>query len=451
MHQSDTSSAALAQQFARHLAALAPVYAAAAARVGATTTLIDAGVGNFYFRDDQGPTFRANPYFAHWLPLADLERCALVLRAGRKPELLFYQPHDYWHMPPADPQGFWVDAFDIRIVANEEALAQELATLTTPETLYLGPSAAVPQNLGITRINPQAALDHLDYHRAVKSDYELACMRTATGTAVLGHRAAAAAFAEGRSEYDIHLAYLTASRQTERDLPYGNIVALNTHGSVLHYQHQDRTTDTEHHSLLIDAGARCRGYAADITRTYAARPGRFADLIAALDVRQQAIIAAIRPGLSYVSLHELSHRLVADVLAETGVLRCSAEQAFARGITRTFLPHGLGHLLGLMTHDAGGHLADERGTPAPPPAEYPALRNTRTIAVNQVFTIEPGIYFTTMLLDELRASPAAREIDWQVVAELVPCGGVRIEDNVRVLANGVENLTRDAFAAAAAT
>ena len=445
----DLDQTQLAPLFIAHLASIAPLYRAAAARAGATSLLIDAGANGSYFRDDQGPNFRANPYFSHWLPIAHAEHCALVLRDGRKPLLLYHQPRDYWHMPPADPQGFWVNEFEIRIVANDEALARELADATTPDTLYLGPSATVPGNLGICRVNSQPALDYLDFHRAEKSGYELASMRAATRTAVCGHRAAADAFAAGQSEYGIHMAYLTTSEQTERDVPYGNIVALNSHGSVLHYQHQERAAPEVHRSLLIDAGARCRGYAADITRTYAAHPGRFADLIAALDQRQQRIIAAIRPGMSYLALHELAHQWVAEVLVEIGVLRCSAAQAFAQGITRTFLPHGLGHLLGLMTHDAGGHLADASGTRTPPPPEYPTLRNTRTIAIEQVFTIEPGVYFTPMLLDELRATANTRAVDWAVVAELAPYGGVRIEDNVRVLANGVENFTRDAFATSA--
>ena len=444
-HSNNSSAPNLEQLFSAHLTTIAPIYAAAAARAGAGSLLIDAGHNQNYFRDDQGPNFRANPYFTHWLPIGDAEHCALLLRDGKKPLLLFHQPRDFWHMPPADPTGFWLDQFDIRIVADEEALARELAAATSPDTLYLGPSSALPQNLGITRSNVPAALDYLDFHRAKKTSYEIETMRSATRSAVKGHRAAAAAFAAGQSEYQIHMAYLAASTQTERDVPYGNIVALNAHASVLHYQHQERTLPEVHRSLLIDAGARCRGYAADITRTYAATLGRFADLVQALDLRQQQICAAIQPGMPYHELHVLAHQLVAAVLQEIGVLRCSAEHAFAQGLTRAFLPHGLGHLLGILTHDAGGHLADAAGKRAPPSPEYPMLRNTRTIAVDQVFTIEPGIYFIPMLLDEVRSSAAAANINWQVVDELLPYGGVRIEDNVRVLEHGVENFTRDAF------
>ena len=79
------------------------------------------------------------------------------------------------------------------------------------------------------------------------------------------------AFRAGATEYEILGAFLTGCRQTERELPYGAIVALNEHGATLHYQHRDREAPKPRdlHSLLIDAGCACNGYACDITRTYA--------------------------------------------------------------------------------------------------------------------------------------------------------------------------------------
>ena len=436
-------------EYADHLARVMAAHAEALRRAEADVVVIDAGAARNHFRDDHAPTFRSNPLFDHWLPVNDQEQHMLVWRPGSTPVLLYLQPADYWHLPPAAPAGAWTQHFDIRILATPEALVDELATLVQGRSLYLGDRGGQFGNL-VGAINAAAALDYLEFQRAEKSAWELSNMRAATARAVAGHQAAAAAFGAGGSEYDIHLAYLQASRQTERDLPYGNIVALNAHAGVLHYQHQERTPPAQRHSFLIDAGARCNGYAADITRTYAAAPGLFADLVLALDAAQRRMIDAIRVGMPYLELHEGAHQEVAGVLCASGVLTCDPATAFERGLTRTFLPHGLGHLLGLQTHDAGGQLADDRGTRRPPPAIYPALRNTRTIAPGQVFTIEPGIYFIPMLLDELRAQPDAT-VNWPAIDALLPCGGIRIEDNVHVRADGVDNLTREAFAAAAHT
>jgi Xaa-Pro dipeptidase len=215
---------------------------------------------------------------------------------------------------------------------------------------------------------------------------------------------------------------------------------------VLHYQHYDRVAPAAPRSFLIDAGASARGYAADVTRTYAAAgQGAFAELVDAVDAAQQALIEDIRTGMPYGDVHQAAHRALGGILAAQGIVTCSAEAAFERGLTRTFLPHGVGHLIGLQTHDVGGQQASPEGGHAPPPEAYPALRTTRTIEPEQAFTIEPGLYFIPLLLEEARLSDAGRDIDWHRVSELAPCGGIRIEDNVVATADGVRNLTREAF------
>ena len=123
-------------------------------------------------------------------------------------------------------------------------------------------------------------------------------------------------------------------------------------------------------------------------------------------------------------------------------MRCSGEEAFESGVTRTFLPHGVGHHLGIQVHDVGGHQAAPGGGSAPPPPEYPFLRNTRTLEPGHVVTIEPGVYFTPVLLDALRADEASSLVDWSVVEELAPYGGVRIEDDVLCTKDGYRDLTR---------
>jgi len=115
-------------------------------------------------------------------------------------------------------------------------------------------------------------------------------------------------------------------------------------------------------------------------------------------------------------------------------------------VSNVFLPHGLGHHLGLQVHDSGGKLAGPEGDPIPQPEAWPFLRNLRPIEAGNVFTIEPGLYFIDSLLAELESSPHGRRVNWDAVASLRPCGGVRIEDNVWVGPDGVRNLTREAFA-----
>jgi Xaa-Pro dipeptidase len=97
-------------------------------------------------------------------------------------------------------------------------------------------------------------------------------------------------------------------------------------------------------------------------------------------------------------------------------------------------------------HDVGGFMEDEGGTTVDPPDGHPFLRLTRFLEKDMVITIEPGLYIIDMLLDKLRGSAAEERVNWANVDALRPYGGVRIEDDVRVLDDGCENLTRDAFA-----
>jgi Xaa-Pro dipeptidase len=311
---------------------------------------------------------------------------------------------------------------------------------------YVGPSPRAAANLPATDVNPGQLINHVHFGRATKTAFELSCMRKASEIAARGHLAARDVFHGGGSEFEIHQAYLSASQQTEAELPYPNIIALNEHAGVLHYQHYDRHPPSQRLSFLIDAGGRFRGYAADVTRSYAATQDTLmAALIAQLDVAQRTLIDQIRPGLDYLELHEQMHRAVAAILVDAGLVRGDPEAAFSDGLTDHFFPHGLGHLIGLQTHDVGGHLASSAGGQKAPPARHPALRLTRTIEVDQVFTIEPGVYFIPSLLDQLRGRPEGSRVNWSAVSALLSAGGVRIEDNVRVLATGVENFTRDAF------
>jgi len=96
----------------------------------------------------------------------------------------------------------------------------------------------------------------------------------------------------------------------------------------------------------------------------------------------------------------------------------------------------------------GGFMADVAGNTIDPPSGHPFLRLTRVLEEDMVLTIEPGLYVIDMLLEQLRGTPAESHVNWKTVDWLRPFGGIRIEDDVRVLVNGRENLTRDAFAVA---
>jgi len=115
----------------------------------------------------------------------------------------------------------------------------------------------------------------------------------------------------------------------------------------------------------------------------------------------------------------------------------------ARRVTDAFLPHGLGHLLGLQVHDVGGGLKSRGGGELARPKRFPRLRLTRPLEAGMVVTIEPGLYFIDSLLARLRRRRVGRRVNWRKLADLRAYGGIRIEDNVLVTATGHRNLTRE--------
>jgi Xaa-Pro dipeptidase len=428
--------------FGTHLqSALAAVDAAMAAD-GYETLVIHAGEQRLLFQDDQASPFRINPWFAWLVPAAPAPGSLLRIRRGEAPELLFVAPDDYWHSPPTIPSAPWITHFRLRAMASGGAA---LSALPTPagRAAWIG---EIPTPPGSWDTNPAPLLAQLEQARCRKSGYEIQCLREATCIGVAGHLAAERAFRSGGSEFDIHLAYLGAVRQTEEELPYHSIIGLNEHAATLHYQLRDRQPPPRSLSLLIDAGASCRGYGSDITRTWAMGPGAFATLVAGVYELQQELCDAVAPGVDWRELHLTTHRLVGRLLHAAGVLKIDAEQAVDRGITSTFLPHGLGHLLGIQVHDVGGFKPSAAAEPIPRPPGHPALRLTRRLEAGMVVTVEPGVYFIRSLLAALRGGPHADTVNWTLVETLSACGGIRIEDNVVVTATGHDNLTRTAFA-----
>ena len=432
----------LASLYTQHLATVRERADRALALAGYDHLLVAAGTPLRKFLDDQDYPFIVNPQFKHWLPLIDAPGSWIIHTPGNKPKLVFVQPRDYWHVVPAAPHGYWVEHFDI-VIAH--SAAQAMAELPVGKRAVIAPACPVLD--GLEANNPQVVLDYLHWHRSYKTPYELALMREANRIGTQAHRAAEAAFRAGESEFGIHLAYLTAARQIDAELPYASIVALNEHGAVLHYMHFDRTAPAHHHSFLIDAGASAAGYASDITRTYASpQAGEFQVLIDSVDAAQQGFVAQVRAGESYAELHVHAHHVLAGVLREHGFLRMSAESAVESGVSSAFFPHGLGHPIGLQVHDVAGFQQNERGGSIERPQGHPYLRMTRTLEPGMVVTIEPGLYFIDMLLAELRDKPFASEINWAKVDHFRQFGGIRIEDDVVCTEGAPENLTRDAFA-----
>lgn len=426
--------------YTEHLALLQDSYAAALEEAGFDAVVIHSGLPTKQsIFDDQYWHHKPTPAFAHWLPLGKAD-AAVVVQPGKRPVLNVVAVENFWESE-SEPESdhFWA-AFD-------EIERSDPAKMAVPSgrVAFIGDATerAAQWQIPESAVNPEKLLRALDRVRTHKTEYERLCMAEASRRATRGHAAVLDAFAAGnKSELELHLLYLSITRQDDCQTPYKNIVAIDENAAVLH--HVTYSSELPMHtsqSLLIDAGATCLGYACDITRTAvkgksSEAAATFAELIRQVDELQQEICRRIEPGLEYEELHDQAHQLLAGALREVGIAQASAQALVESGATRCFLPHGLGHSLGIQVHDVGCR-------PREPKPENPFLRNTSVIESGQVFTIEPGCYFIDSMMGKLRDLPVAADIDWQLVDALTHFGGVRIEDNIAVLDGGTCNLTRD--------
>lgn len=431
--------------YAEHLKSKLKIYMEALSESGLSRAIIGSGKQDFRFRDDLGVPHFTNAYFNEFVPLRQRPNSFLVLEAGNTPALFVQHHDDYWHSEPPALEPEFVGQFELNEYIKEPDLGVQNGTA------YIGKSLSeLPDTVAETvLLNPDRLLSYIDYHRAWKTEYEQACLREANQKAVPAHRAAEAAFRRGCSEYQIHMAYLLAANSRESDLPYDSIVALNANAAVLHHMHLSTERPSQSRSFLIDAGASVRGYGSDISRTYVYEPAGsgegnadFLALIRGVDELQQKIVLEATAGKPYLELHQLAHRLIAQLLVAMGIVRCAVDEALDTGLTNVFFPHGIGHLLGVQVHDKGGHMGNSDGMLKTPPEQYPALRLTRTLEENMVVTIEPGIYFIPSLLSRWQKKTFLNQA---LINRLAPFGGVRIEDNIICGKATAENLTRNAF------
>jgi Xaa-Pro dipeptidase len=423
------------EAYKAHVEHIAAVYAAALGRAGFDGVLVHSGALAPKTRfDDQDWPLRVTPHFQHWLALAEPD-CFLLVLPEARPKLFRPRVSSFWETRVDFAAAFQLESFE---VASVDAWSDVKPHLPSGKRIaFVGErddrSFGLEANVRL--------LAELDAARTRKTAYEVACIAEANLVALRGHEAVRVAFAGGETnELRLHLLFLEATQQDDPETPYKNIVASGKSAATLHHVTY-RKDASGAPSLLLDAGATVHGYCSDITRTWVRGGGvvveTFEALVTAVDAMQQRLCAAIAVGARYEALHDLSHRQTSAILREIGLVREMSDEAIdARGISRAFYPHGLGHSLGLQTHDVGCAVMKPR-------ADNPFLRNTSVIGHDQVFTIEPGVYFIESLLAPLRAGELGWHIDWELVSALAPLGGVRIEDDVHVGVDGVRNLTRE--------
>ncbi len=269
--------------------------------------------------------------------------------------------------------------------------------------------------LGAVAPGEMVMLDQLLHEmRLFKSDEEIDVMRAAGRISADAHARAMQMCKPGLYEYQLEAEISHHFAMNGCRLPaYSSIVGSGDNACVLHYtENSDELKSGD--LVLIDAGCELDYYAGDITRTFPVS-GKFSpeqQAIYELVLKSQlACIEAIRPGVPWISIHDLSVKILTQGLIDLGLLNGDLEGLIESGAYKVFYMHRVGHWLGMDVHDVG---------------EYKIDGDWRPLEPGMVMTVEPGIYI----------SPQNEHVDekWRGI-------GVRIEDDVLVTGTGYEVLS----------
>ena len=268
---------------------------------------------------------------------------------------------------------------------------------------------------GISAPTEFSSLEHILHEmRLFKSAAEIRLLREAAEVSTKAHCRAMKTCQAGQYEYQVEAEIIHEFAYNGlRAVAYPSIVAGGSNACVLHY--------TDNHSklksgdlLLIDAGAECNHYAADITRTFPVS-GEFSppqkQLYQLVLDAQLAAIEKIKPGLAWNLAHEVAVEILTTGLVELGLLKGKISQLIEDETYKQFYMHRIGHWLGMDVHDVG---------------DYKVNDEWRILEAGMVLTVEPGLYIPK---------------DCQEVAKKWRGIGIRIEDDVLVTAEGCEVLT----------
>ena len=286
-------------------------------------------------------------------------------------------------------------------------------------------------------------IDGVIVQRLVKSEEEIAELDKAVALTAEMHLLAMRMAQPGRSEMKVAAAMEGVAHAGGGYTSFP--IILTRRGEVLHNHATDYVLQ-EGDLMLTDGGAHAPGsrYAGDITRVSPVG-GHFSDRQRALyeivlDAETQAIDAC-KPGVSFRDVHLLSCRVIAEGLIGLGLMKGDPVEAVAAGAHALFMPHGLGHAIGLDVHDMEALGEDRVGYDD----EFQRsdqfglayLRYARRLEAGNVMTIEPGLYLIGVLSDMWRAdNKHSAFIDYDEFDQWRDFGGIRIEDDIVVTKDG---------------
>ena len=326
-----------------------------------------------------------------------------------------------WEGDPESPAGE-----DVAKLADwlKVRAGRKVAAIGSPIKDVAGDEAASP-----------ALREALDAARRPKDAAELAILARAVTATAAGYAKAREILRPGITERELQIEIEAAMfRAGAENVGYGTIVGSGPNAAVLHFEPGPRRVGPDD-VVLIDAGGAIAGYTSDVTRTFPAS-GRFTpeqqsirDIVAAAHAEG---IRRCRAGIEWHDVHRAAAEVIAAGLRDLGIFRGSPGNLADSGAVALFLPHGIGHMVGLGVRDVGGR------APGREEGRFccgARVRVDMPLEAGFLMTIEPGIYFVPAILDNAEKRAKFKDaVAWDALLRWRKVGGVRIEDNVLVSA-----------------
>ncbi len=373
--------------------------------------------------------------------------CALILDLDKEEYHLFVPERDaqyaVWHGYVKTKDQYMEEYQPDHLHYQNEILS--VLNKLSPETIYClnDDQAEFLEDLNRDfNVETEALIDALTYCRVLKTDWELDQMREACRVNDLAYIEVMKNIKPGMYEYEMKAIFNKV--QIENGLlqdAYNGIFASGKNGAILHYVvNNSKIKDGD--LFLMDSGFECNGYASDYTRTFPAN-GKYTDIQKGIYnsvlTGMDKVLETMKPGEKMEDLHLLASKTMMEGLKDLGIVKGNVDDMMEENIFALFFPHGLGHFLGLDTHDVGGY---PKGVDRIDRPGIKFLRARRELQPGMVVTIEPGIYFVPAVLKPALEDPEKNQfLNSDKVESLLDFGGVRIEDDIVITEDGIENMT----------
>lgn len=419
--------------------------------------LLKGGEQSTQYETDTDILFRQDSHFRYMFGVREPDCYGIVDLLDKKCTLFvpnFPQSYGVW-MGPIQPQQYYIDKYLVDEVKYVEEIPGHIQN-RNPSVIYVNKGVnsdsgktcepATFEGIENYNVDEDTLYECICECRVIKTEREIELFRMLSHAGSKAHAYNIQTLQCNTYEYQIEANmhqwfYLNYGCRTFSFIP---ICASGRNSAILHYGHAAAPNDRIMRSgdwILMDMGCEFEGYVCDITCTCPVN-GCFSEIQrivyeTVLEMKNSCQ-RMMRPGVEWRDVHLNANRVMLECMIRNEVFKGDIEEMMEHNLAGYFMPHGLGHFMGLDVHDVGGY---PRGVQRDNRIGLRSLRVNRTLQKGMIITCEPGMYFIDSCLDMVKADPKLNSfVNWEKCDELCTVGGCRLESDCLITATGCDDL-----------